>query len=167
MPKAITQFIRRSLLLTLISSSLVLSGCGFHLRGKVLVPLNMRTIHITGDDAELIAEISKSLRFSDIHIAASREGVAILDLSDTVYDRTVNSTSSAGQATSYELEYKVNYIVLDPAGETTQEQRILATRTFNFDNTQILVSEREEGFLKKDMQKEVTSKLLRRLSKIN
>ncbi len=166
MPKVITQSLRRSILLTLITGSLLLTGCGFHLRGKIIVPENMRSMHIIGDDYELIAELEKGLRFNDIHIADSEEGVAVLDLSDTVYERTINSTNSIGQATSFKLSYDLNFLVFDPEGETLQEQSILETRTLSFDATEILVSEREEHFLKEDMQKEVARQLLRRLSKI-
>ncbi len=130
------------------------------------MPENLRTMYIDGDDLELIAEIEKGLRFSDIIIADSDEAVAVLDLNDAQYERTINATNSAGQATSYDLEYEVNYLMLDPEAEILQEQRIFESRTFTFDAAQILVAEREEKFLKEDMQKEVARRLLRRLSKI-
>lgn len=166
MLNALFSTVLRSTLLSLIAVTLVTSGCGFHLRNKTVIPGNLRAIYIDGDDLELIAEIEKDLRFSDITIADSNEGVAVLDLNNTQYERAINATSSTGQATSYKLEYDIKYQVLDSEGEILQEQRIIESRTFNFDASQILVAEREEKFLKEDMQKEIARRLLRWISKI-
>ncbi len=164
------QFIRQSFrpaaIIALLISSLVLSGCGFKLRGKITVPENLRVIHLIGEDIELLEEIEKGLRFSDIVISDTVANAAVLDLSDTLYERTTNTTNSTGQTTSYILDYDVEFELFDPDGEEIKSDFINETRTFFYDPTEILVAEREEEFLKEDMQKAISQRILRLLSKI-
>lgn len=159
--------LRSSLLVALVSAGLLVSGCGFHLRGKVIVHDSLKTLHVAGDEQDIITRVIDGLEFSDIVVVDTNKDVAVLDLSNIEYERSVNTTDDAGNATAYKLEYTVKYQVLNKAGELLQKETLEESRTFSFNASQILLSEREEDFLKEDMQKELTNRLLRRLTKIN
>lgn len=157
-------FNRRTLLVSLMSMSLM--ACGFHLRGKIDVPDYLQRVHIKGSDIELKQRLGDSLAFSDIDIVDTSDDVAILDLAGTGYEREVNGTDGNGLATSYKLKYTVVYKVFDLDSKSVLKQRHVKSRTLAYDSANVLLFEREEEFLKEDMQKELVTQMLRHISKI-
>ena len=141
-------------------------ACGFHLRGKIDVPEYLQRIHIKGNDIELNQRLGDSLSFSDIEIVDEVDGVALLDMAGTGYEREVNGTDANGLATSYKLKYTVVYNVFDLDSTSVLKQRLSKSRTLAYDSANVLLFEREEEFLKEDMQKELVTQMLRRISKI-
>jgi LPS-assembly lipoprotein len=158
--------ITRLLLLIVFASSLVLSGCGFHLRGKIDVPESLMRLHVKGTDIELKRDIEKSLKFSDIEIVEEGDNAALLDISNTTYLKEVNGTTSRGTASNYKMTYTVNYVVYDADGEVLQKDSVKQNRTLAYDVTRVLLFEREEQFLMEEMRQELVSFILRRMSKI-
>jgi LPS-assembly lipoprotein len=158
--------ITRVLLVFLLSSSLLVSGCGFHLRGQIEVPQSLERMHVKGADVELVNDIERSLKFSSIDLVAEGDNAALLDVSNTSYVSDVIGTSSGGIATSYKLTYRVNYVVYAADGEVLQADNVMQNRTLAYDPSQVLLFEREEIFLKEDMRKNLVSFILRRMSKI-
>jgi LPS-assembly lipoprotein len=158
--------ITRLLLLIVFASSLVLSGCGFHLRGQIDVPESLMRLHVKGTDIELKRDIEKSLKFSDIEIVEEGDNAALLDISNTTYLKEVNGTTSRGTASNYKMTYTVNYVVYDADGEVLQKDSVKQNRTLAYDVTTVLLFEREEQFLMEEMRQELVSFILRRMSKI-
>jgi LPS-assembly lipoprotein len=158
--------VTRIFLLFLFSSSLLVSGCGFHLRGQIDVPESLMRMHVKGTDIELVNDVERSLKFSSIELVAEGDNAALLDLSNTTYVRDVIGTTSGGIATSYKFTYRVNYVVYDADGEVLQADNVMQNRTLAYDPSQVLLFEREEIFLKEDMRKSLVSFILRRMSKI-
>ena len=159
--------ISRVFLPLVLAVSIILTGCGFHLRGQIDVPPSLMRMHVKGDDIELVNEVEKSLKFSSIEIV--EEGAAdaaLLDLSGTTYEKEVNDTDASGIATSYKLTYTVPYVVRDAEQELLQREKLHQNRTLSYDAADILVFEREEQYLVEEMRKDLISQLLRRMSKI-
>ena len=156
----------RIIFLFVLSSSLLVSGCGFHLRGKIDVPESLMRLHVKGDDVELVHDLEKSLKFSDIVIVDEGDNAALLDISNTTYVKEVNGTTSGGIASNYKMTYTVNYVVTDANGEFLQKDSVNQSRTLAYDAANILLFEREEIFLQEEMRKELVSFILRRMSKI-
>ena len=158
--------ISRLVILSVLASSLVFSGCGFHLRGQIDVPESLMRLHVKGTDVELKHDIEKSLKFSDIEIVEEGDNAALLDISNTTYLKEVNGTTSRGTASNYKMTYTVNYVVYDADGEVLQKDSVDQNRTLTYDATNVLLFEREERFLMEEMRKELVSFILRRMSKI-
>lgn len=158
--------ITRLFILIFLSSSLLLAGCGFHLRGQIDVPDSLMRLHVKGTDIELVHDVEKSLKFSDIEIVEAGDNAALLDLSNTTYVKEVNGTNSSGIASNYKMTYTANYVVTDALGEVLQKDSVKQNRTLAYNASQILVFEREEIFLKEEMRKDLVSFILRRMSKI-
>ena len=156
----------RFFLVSVLSASLFMTACGFHLRGQIDVPDSLKRMHVKGEDVELINDVERSLRFSSIDIVDTEADAAVLDLSNASYLREVNGTDDNGIATSYKLKYTVNYVVYDAEKEVIQTHKVYQHRILSYDAGQILVFEREEEYLIEDMRKELVSQILRRMSKI-
>ena len=160
------QSISRVFLLFVLSVSLFISGCGFHLRGQIEVPESLMRLQVVGEDIELNELIIKSLKFSSIEIVEPGGDSAVLDLTNSTYEKEVIGTDSNGIANNYKLKYVVNYVVYDAEHTKLQAQTVSQDRSLVYDPDNILVFEREEVFLVKDMRQELVTTILRRMSKI-
>ena len=158
--------ITRIFFLFIFFSSLLVSGCGFHLRGQIDVPESLMRMHVKGSDIELVRDVEKSLKFSDIEIVEDGDNAALLDLSNTSYVKEVIGTDNSGIATNYKMTYTLNYVVYDANQEVLQKQSLNQNRSLAYDASRILVFEREEVFLAEDMRKDLINQMLRRMSKI-
>ena len=157
----------RRLFLILTCVSLV-SGCGFALRGSVNLSESLSSIAITGDDPDLMDELTDALETSGANITSlDSQPAAIIELTQSEYEREVRTTDANGLATSYDLRYRVGYDVRSNSGKELQiNQRIVQKRVFEYDPLQQLQSEEEEEFLREDMREEIVLQILRRLSRI-
>lgn len=162
MPKLIS----RVLILFVVVSSLLLSGCGFKLRGQINVPESLTRMQILGDDDELNALVKKSLKFSGVEVVEKDDTAAVLDLRSASYTKEVIGTNSNGIANNYKLLYKVNYAVYDAQQNQLLKNRVSQDRSLAYDPNNILVFEREERFLVEDMRKELVTNILRQVGKI-
>ncbi len=158
---------RASMFATLLTFSLIVTGCGFHLRGKVVVPDELMSMSIRGGELEFVQRLKKGLAFSDIAVVEEMDGISMLDLSQMTYEKTANATDDQGITTSYRLEYTVPYEVSGPKGVSWHKANVNDSRTFSFNATDALLSEREEDFLKEDMHREMVNRLLRQLSRVS
>lgn len=130
------------------------------------MPESLMRLQVVGEDIELNDLMTKSLKFSSIEIVEPGGDSAVLDLSNTVYEKEVIGTDSNGIANNYKLKYVVKYVVYDAEGKKLQAQTVSQDRSLVYDANSILVFEREEVFLVKDMRQELVNTILRRMSKI-
>jgi len=144
----------------------VLSGCGFHLRGKVALSKNLTPLAISGSDAGLVSVLKDALAFSGTPVVDDTASAqAVLRLIRANVRRSVRSTDSRGLATAYRLHYLVRYEVVNRAGEViVKNSRLSQTRDLDFDSTQILTKEDEQRFLIEDMQRDIAQSILRSLT---
>jgi LPS-assembly lipoprotein len=131
--------------------ALLLSGCGFQLRGAATVPPEMAQTYIETNDRY-------SLFYRELRDSLRRSGVEVVDAPDnsvatfTIYsDETgqrVLSVSARNVPREFEVYYSVYY------GVVTSEKVILApqaqtlTRDYIWDETLVLGKEKEEQLLR-------------------
>lgn len=151
-----------------LAALLVLSGCGFHLRGKVDLPESMSSVFVKGSEPDLILQLEDMLTFSGADVMTSPQGAkAIVDLTRVDYRREVRTQDARGLATGYQLIYNVEFKVIDQGGKTLiDDGKVNVRRTINFDATQVLQAEQEENFLRAEMRKDAALRILRQLSKV-
>lgn len=144
----------------------LVSGCGFHLRGKVALSKDLTPLAISGNDDGLVAVLKEALEFSGTPVVDSAASAqAVLRLTKSRVRRQVRTTDSRGLATAYRLHYRVRYDVLNRAGEViVKGSRLSQSRDLDFDASQILTKEDEQRFLIEDMQREIAQNILRTLS---
>lgn len=153
--------------LTVLSLCVVISACGFHLRGKVPIPEKLSVMAVQSSDRLLQRKLSEALSFSGVTVVPSEaDALAVLDLHNVVYDRTVRTLDDRGKVTGYILEYRVDFKVVDASGENLREAKISTRRDFNFDPDLVLQKEIEEESLREDMADDLTRRILRQLSTI-
>jgi LPS-assembly lipoprotein len=155
-----------SLALLLLTASL-LQGCGFQLRGSVTLPSTIGPVYIQGlgEYDELRRELAQMFTFSDIPVAAKPQGAgSTLRIDSRARDRRVLSVDGSGKAAEYELHEGARFALVAADGTTLVErQTVSAITTYLNSETQVLGKQQEEGTLRKDLQRDLASQIMRRL----
>ena len=155
------------LLLVVCNLSLFLQSCGWHLRGSIELPDNMKTVYVQSSSGiGLVRELNRVLKSSGATVVNDPTGAtAILMIRSAKQDRRVLSVSSTtARAQEYELSYIVDYSIENSHGkELYPHQTVTLLRDYRFDENDLLGKGSEEGILVKEMEKEMALSILRRL----
>ena len=146
---------------------LVLTSCGFHLRGAYRLPFQMENTFIkTADEnSELIRVLKRTLKASNINVVKTeQQAQAVLRVFNEQQSKRVISVDTQGRAQEYALNYQVSFDVAATDLEfLIKEQTIKLQRDFLFDTEDVLGKGREEATLIKDMQQDVVRLIMLRL----
>lgn len=156
--------LKKSLRFALLLCLLSLAACGFHLRGAADVPF--KSIHIQGNTLIISKDLKKSLENNEVKILETGEGADLqLELIGEESEKRIMSLSGKGVVREYELYYRVHYRTrLANAEIWTPVQTVESRRDFSYNDSQLLAKQGEEKRLNENMQKDVLSALMRRLS---
>jgi LPS-assembly lipoprotein len=161
------KLLRRLILLLLATSySLLIVGCGFHLKGSANLPASMEKTYIKGQSSTiLLRNLRASLKASGVNVVDTvKDATAILDINRETEDRRVLSVSSAAKVSEYELSYAVTFSVYRKDGAViVPAQTIRQTRDYNFDENAVLSKSDEESLLRKEMKRDAVSSIMRRI----
>ena len=151
--------------LSLLLAALLLSACGFHLRGSATLPFN--TLYV---DAPLSSHFATQLRRvigsgSDTRITNNpAEADATLQVLSELREQEILSLSPGGRVRELQLRYRVQYQVFDknkapvaPRGE------IVLRRDFSVNDQDPRGQDSEQTLLFRDMQADAVQQLVRRL----
>lgn len=159
------------LLLVSCNLSLLLQSCGFHLRGTIELPDSMKAVYVEGGSrSALTNELSRFLQSSGATVVnRSQDATAILIIHQAKLDRRLLTVSSStAKAQEYKLTYQVEFSIVKPGGgELLPRQKVTLVRDYQFDVNDVLGKGSEEEILRKEMEKEMTLTMLRRLRRMN
>lgn len=154
-----------ALILTLVSA-LLLTACGFQLRGSgasAMLPFNTMYIDPNGVGLELKRRLARSDATTLVDDRKAAE--AIVEILSETRERQVLSLNSQGRVREYTLNYGVNFRIRDNAGRDLRPaSQVLVQRTLSFNESQVLAKEGEEATLYRDMQSDMVGQLLRRIA---
>lgn len=146
-------------------AALLLSSCGFQLRGSATLPFN--TLYVEAPQASLFAnQLRRVIGFgSQTRITNNQaEADATLQVLNELREKEILSLSAGGRVRELQLRYRVQYQVYDknkkliaPPGE------IVLRRDYSFNDQEQLSKESEEALLYRDMQADAVQQLVRRL----
>lgn len=163
--KIITAMILPALLLVL------LTGCGFHLRGAYQLPASMAKTYIqaANQNSEFIRSLKRRLKANEIILVENIEdATAILKVSSETQDKRILSVDSKGRAREYELSYAISFNVQASNSDfSVDRQTLKLQREFLFDTEDVLGKGREESTLIKDMQQDMVRLILLRLQSVS
>lgn len=153
--------------INLIFLSLLLTACGFHLRGSIDFPVAYRTVYIeeAGATRGLKQALVEQLNFSDVSIAANKSdaGLVIHILSEKKKVRRL-SLSRGGKSTERELTFRVSYELINKEGEKLLvEQELGLVRNYFNDQTDVIGKSNEESLIFTEMKRLMADTLLRRV----
>ena len=153
--------------------AIILTGCGFHLRGSFVLPKAISPLYIEiygteqGGRQLHINELTVLLEANDVIVTSNRQDAsAILVLGTEVLDkRTLSVDSNTGKERERELAYTISYRLLASDGkELLPRQVVSLVRDYVFDEDVALSTSREEHILYQEMRQEAAQQILRRLA---
>ncbi|MEA5097444.1 MAG: LPS assembly lipoprotein LptE [Burkholderiaceae bacterium] len=154
----------------LLAATVLLSACGFHLRGSS--PQDMlpfKTIHFAfPENSSLAVELKRNLRGGGTIVVPNRKDAeASLELLAEKKNKGILSLNVQGRVREYELTYILSFQVKDRTGKILLPPNAVAQkRTLNYSETQVLGKEVEEAELYRDMQTDLVQQIIRRMAAI-
>lgn len=153
---------RKLLLLCLLL--LLLEACGFRLRGSLGEFEDIPPLYVSGADPAAI-ELRQFLRTGGTEVVEDpAQARLILTVAGSERDRRVLSVGTRGRVQEYELIYRLTYFADDDQGQRVMdEQTVVQTRNFAFDEADVTAKSNEEEFLFRDMQRNAVMQIMRRM----
>ncbi len=152
----------------MIGASLLVQSCGFHLRGLVEMPPELKSVYIEGGlpDSQMREILRQKLISSKVNVLErqTKSGAVLRILRDKT-SRRIASVNAAGQPNEYELKYVLSYRLEDGQGrELLVPREISLLRTYRYDPNNILSVEEEAQRIKREMARSAVNQMLRQIS---
>ena len=162
---------RRFAWLAILLTAMILSGCGFHLRGSGdQATLPFKTIYLGAPDASpLVSALQRYIVGGGGTTVATdaKAAEAILEIMSESKEKVILSLNSQGRVREYTLNYRVVFrLKNNQNNELLAPTSITIRRTISFNEAQVLAKEAEETMLYRDMQSDLVQQMLRRIAAI-
>jgi LPS-assembly lipoprotein len=145
---------------------LMLTACGYHLRGAIDLPEALKKMYVKGASPELSAAIERTFRTTAGELVTSPDQAGmILNVLDEYYQRRTISLSSTSFSNKYELIYRLTFDLLDSEGNTiVSNQTVEVTDSYyNAQSSATLLSkDNEEIVLRKELYESAVRSVIQR-----
>lgn len=145
-------------------AALLMSGCGFKIRGFDL-GIPFKTVAIQGENG--VANEIRQMLYGQPKVKIVLKPVeaeAVLVIMSQTVDRIVVAFSSSGRPREIQLRMRVSYRVTDGfAVELSSPQELMQTRDISVSESEALSVTTAENFMINDMQRDLAQQIIRRL----
>ncbi|UTF59980.1 LPS assembly lipoprotein LptE [Gilvimarinus sp. DA14] len=140
----------------------LLAGCGWHLRGSLMPPLDIDNIRIVSAEqhTQLLRELEEALLDQDIQVVEQDADYTLALAEEELRRRTVG-VGADSLAAAFELRLSINYQLLDANGALISQQE-QASISRSYDATDTTGLEREQDLLLGEMRRDLARQILRR-----
>jgi len=146
---------------------LLLSACGFHLRGQAGMPFDTLYLDAANPQSAFIADLRRNLEANNVKLVNSAEQAdVVLNIVSEIPEKQILTLGGSGRVNEFQLLYRVSLRAYDlkrqdwiPAVEMVQR------RDYLYDDTKILAKEAEEMLLYQSMRSDMVQQIVRRLSR--
>jgi len=148
----------------LLITVLFISACGYHLRGSIDLPEELKRIYVQGASGQLNKIMKKTLKSSGGTIVdkVQQAGIVVAIVKEKM-DRRVLSLSSTGRANEYQITYTLNFNLLDAKGNSlTELQHLEINRDYFNDQEQILAKNIEEQIIRDEIYRKAVQSIINR-----
>ncbi len=155
----------------LVSASMV-SGCGFHLRGQIELPENLRQMALScpqDESRDLCLNLRKSLEQSGIEIIDSSSATtglaAVLSINEVEDQRRAVSIGNDAGVAEYEVTRSVRFSFTDARGNPIiADGKTSQFQSYRFDETSVLGKDKEEEQIRKELNQLLAQDILNRVA---
>lgn len=157
-------------LILMLTSMVVLTACGFHLRGEMPLAQPLHSIYIQSIDpyGVLVRNLEQSLKMSNVKLAsnaAAAQTVLVIQRDDT--SQKLLSVGATQQTRQYELAVTVTFEVADAHNKTlVPPQTLTEKRAITVQSNQILGSSSEANLYYQQMRRTLANAIMYRLSSL-
>ncbi len=147
-----------------LALTVVLTGCGFQLRGTSDLPFE--SVYVAGTGS-LVLDLKRSIRSGSRTqvVEDPKAAQAVLEFTQESRQKDILSLSAAGRVREFRLLYRVGFRVHDgKGGEFLPGSTLQLARDITFSDADVLAKETEEQLLYRDMQTDIVRQIMRRLA---
>lgn len=154
-------------LIKIVFLSLLLTGCGFHLRGHEPLPPQLHILYLQSDHpyTPLIQKIKHALKSTGIILVPTPQQAPVtLQILCSDFTQVIASVGTSGQLTTYILTQTITYQLTDCRCRIIQApQTASTTRTYSIAANQILGDTAALNSLRNEMQRDAIYQILNHL----
>ncbi|HLE67746.1 MAG TPA: LPS assembly lipoprotein LptE [Burkholderiales bacterium] len=150
--------------LPFLALALLLSGCGFQLRGTADLPFD--TVFVSGSGG-IVLDIKRNIQAGSRTLVVDdpKTAQAVLEFTQESRQKDILSLSAAGRVREFRLLYRVGFRVHDgKGGEYLPVSTLQLARDITYSDADVLAKETEEQLLYRDMQSDMVRQIIRRLA---
>jgi LPS-assembly lipoprotein len=147
-------------------ATLLLTACGFQLRGSYSLPYDTLYIALPETNA-MRATLKRNIEASTQTrvVNTAKEAEAVMSVLSDVPVKLVLSINSAGRVAEYQLVRNFTFQLADKNGKPLLPVGTISIhRDITFNDAEVLSKESEETLLWRDIEHDLVQQLLRRLS---
>ncbi len=153
-----------------ISLVVLLSACGFQLRGEARLPAAMSQTQLMASDqtSAFVRELERLLTANGVALTDARtESAARLRIVSERMRREALTIAGDARVREFVLIFEVTLSLVDADDRVLMpEETLRLSRDYSFDEQEILAATREEEFLRADLRQSMAARVLRRLEGI-
>ncbi len=148
----------------ILSMALLLSACGYHLRGALELPAGLKNVYLEGGSGQLQELFNSAMKTSSVGIASSPETAGIIvRIFNEDNQRRVLSLSSTGTANDFELEYRFDYELVDSKNKVLMpRQSVEIKREYYNDQVAVIAKGNEETVIRNEMYQQAVRSIVNR-----
>ena len=152
----------------LLIGVLLLSGCGFHLRGSFVIPEGLKQLIVMPDDPyqPFQRQLRYTLKKRGIDIVAPGYKAPTLTIHDENYSQQVLGLSPTGQAQQFRMFLNLSYSLKSIKGQELRANTIRVSKDFSADPNTVLSNDSGISIYKQELQQEAILQLIRQLTTI-
>jgi LPS-assembly lipoprotein len=154
--------------ITFCSALLILTACGFQLRGSYDLPDSLQTLYVAQSKQfnPLIRTVKIRLKQNNVNVVETySETISALLIQPEKFQRQTLSLLPNGQIAEYKLVYQVEFVLQQP-GKNDQKFRFELTREFQDDPNNALAKERERELILSELRVMASDRILSQLNSV-
>ena len=148
--------------LSIFGLILIISACGFQLRGDIQA--NFDSISISGGSSNFNKTLQRKFRQAGITIKSASEAEKIVQIIKNDFTKTILTLTGTGLVSEYQLDYTVSYRFKSKDGPWNLPLTIEASRTYTYDDSDILAKDEEEKRLLSGMEDQLIKTMATQIS---
>tara|TARA_R110002072_G_scaffold59158_5_gene150760 strand:+ start:31952 stop:32551 length:600 start_codon:yes stop_codon:yes gene_type:complete len=147
--------------------ALLLSSCGFQLRGSGGYDLSVESVSILASNSrsELADELEDTLKSIGVEVNPTNDAEYMIRLSSETTSRRPVASSGNITVSEYEVRVQAVFSVVSAQGkELIPDTALTAERIYSFDTSNFVGNAEEESVLVEEMRQDIAGQLVRRFS---
>ena len=141
---------------------LMISACGFQLRGDIQT--NFNSISISGGTSNFSKTLQRKFRQAGVSIENVSNAEKIVEIISNNFTKTILTLTGTGAVSEYQLIYEVTYRFKNQDSEWNIPIKLEATRTYTYDDADILAKDEEEKRLVLGMEQQLIKTMATQIS---
>jgi LPS-assembly lipoprotein len=161
-------FKTNSSFIAIVIISVLLTACGFHLRGLADIPF--KTVYVEGNKMPISPDVVRILKTNGVEITKNREKAELVIeiMRDTANKRILSlgggGRNIAGAVREFELVHVLTFRMKTGKSELWDKPRTIENRRdFSYSDPEILAKAYEEAMLYENMRQDAVREILRQI----